>query len=83
MTDLLAELSFAKEKFRETGPSCQTAETLSVGPTVAFIVPLLSDPAKPALSTAYSQGAESADAANSDGNRCALGEQIAFQEIVR
>lgn len=46
-------------------------------------MPLLGGPAKTALSTAHSQGAESADAANRDGNRCPLGEQIAFQEIVR
>lgn len=54
-----------------------------MGLTGAFITPLLGDPAKTALSTAHSQGAESADTANGDGNRCALGEQIAFQEIVR
>lgn len=29
-----------KGKSRETVPSCQTAETFSVGPTVAFIMPL-------------------------------------------
>lgn len=46
-------------------------------------MPLLGDPAKTALSIAHSQGAESADATNGDGNRCAFGEQIAFQEIVR
>lgn len=45
-------------------------------------MPFLSVPAKTVLFIAHSQGAESADAANGDGNRCALGEQVAFQEIV-
>lgn len=67
-----------KGKFRETGPSCQKAKTFSVGPIVAFIMPLFGT-----LSTVHSLGAESADAANGDGNRCALGEQISFQEIDR
>lgn len=70
---------------KRPGRRGQTAETLSfsLGPTEACIMPFLSVPAKTVLlSTAHSQGAESADAANGDGNRRTPGEQIAFQEIV-